>query len=122
MDGWLWDEQIRFSDFAGTLPSLFCFPVCSHLPSSLRVPGASPTCMNMVQYWRIQEEKSALGNTAVVTGSQNENSHSRESINFPENFFGLKLYISRSKIKGNSESCRIFPFKQYYLFNTEELV
>ena len=44
MDGWLWDEQRRFSDFAGTLHSLFCFPVCSHLRSSRGVPGASPTC------------------------------------------------------------------------------
>ena len=43
MDGWLWDEQRRFSDFAGTLHGLFCFPVCSRLRSSRGFPGALPT-------------------------------------------------------------------------------
>ena len=37
----MWDEQRRFSDFAGTLHSLSCFPVCSHLRTSRGVPGAS---------------------------------------------------------------------------------
>ena len=45
MNGWLWDEQRRFSDFAGTLHSLFCFPVRSHLRSSRGIPDASPTCV-----------------------------------------------------------------------------
>ena len=41
MDGWLWDEQRRFYDFAETLHSLFCFPVCSRLRPSRGVPGDS---------------------------------------------------------------------------------
>ena len=34
----------RLSDFAGTLHSFFCCPVCSRLRSNRGVPGASPTC------------------------------------------------------------------------------
>ena len=49
IDGWIGGcgmkyEQRRFSAFAGTLDSLFCFPVCNRLRSSRGVPGVSPTC------------------------------------------------------------------------------
>ena len=53
MDGWLWDEQRKFSDFAGTLHGLFCFPVCSRLRSSRGVPGASPTCVTDGGWWMV---------------------------------------------------------------------
>ena len=41
----------RFSDFAGTLHTLFCSTVCSRLRSSRGVPGASPTCVTDGGWW-----------------------------------------------------------------------